>query len=343
MAKQNVLTRGKKTRALTLLQAGHLGQAKALYAQVCEKDQSDIDAWSRLGLIHLQLREYKEAEDCWRHQLTIDPQAVDALLNLAGIYAKQGKFDQAINYCHQAIKIRPDDIGAHYNLGNAFRMQGSYQEAIEAYRQALTLKPRDPTILLNLGLSLKKSGQYHEAITCYQDILKTNPYGMDAYYNLGTAYMALGQVDDAIRHLRQALQRRPQFILGRSNLLMALNNSAAIPPEDVFQEHIHWGKLVINQARQTIKHLNRPDKDRRLRIGYVSPDFSGQHSVTYFIESLLTQHDRDRFEIFGYAEVAYPNATTQRLQNLCEHWRTTCDMSDEEVAQIIQKDHFCLL
>ena len=305
MAKQNVLTRGKKQRAQALLQAGQLEEARILCAQVCEKDRNDVDAWSMLGLIHLRQRRYQEAEHCWQRQLSLNPQAVDALLNLAGIYAQRGKFEQATRYCHQAIQIQPANINAHYNLGNAYRLQREYQQAIEAYQQALKLQPHHPGTLLNLGLSLSKQGMYHEAIDCYQKMLKANPSAMDASNNLAAVYLAMGQLDDAITHRRQFLQRQTNFILGRSNLLLTLNYSPAISSEAMFQEHLRWGELVMGQSRQTPTHANRPDKERRLRIGYVSPDFVGQHSVTYFIESLLANHDRERFEIFAMRRWAF--------------------------------------
>jgi len=40
------------------------------------------------------------------------------------------------------------------------------------------------------------------------------------------------------------------------------------------------------------------DGTRRLRIGYVSPNFS-RHSVGYFIEPVIRCHDRARFEVIG--------------------------------------------
>ena len=351
MAKQNVLTRGKKLRAQALLQAGQLEEAGTLYAEICQKDRTDVEAWSTFGLINLHLRRYKEAEDCWQHQLSLNPQAVDALLNLAGIYTRQGKFqqkinhflDQAIQHCRQAIRMQPGYFEAHYYLGNALRLREKYQEAANAYRQALRLQQQHAGALLNLGVALRKLGLYSDAIDCYQEILKINPNATDASNNLGSAYLAMGLLDEAITHRRQFLQRQPNYILGRSNLLYALNNSPAIFPEEMFQEHLRWGELAIGKNRPTPAHTNRPDKERRLRVGYVSPDFGGPHSVTYFIESLLANHDRERFEIFAYAEVVFPDATTERLQKLCDHWYITHDKSDDEVAQEIQKDNVDIL
>ena len=41
----------------------------------------------------------------------------------------------------------------------------------------------------------------------------------------------------------------------------------------------------------------RPDK---LRIGYFSADY-GEHPVAYLIVKILEQHNRDKFEVFGYS------------------------------------------
>ena len=46
---------------------------------------------------------------------------------------------------------------------------------------------------------------------------------------------------------------------------------------------------------------------RKLRVGYVSPDFR-QHAVALFAEPLLAAHDRAQVELFCYAELAVEDA-----------------------------------
>ena len=61
--------------------------------------------------------------------------------------------------------------------------------------------------------------------------------------------------------------------------------------------------------------------NRRLRVGYVSPDFR-RHSVAYFLEPLLEHHDREAVEIFAYANMpTVGDSVTQRLRGLADHWR----------------------
>ena len=47
----------------------------------------------------------------------------------------------------------------------------------------------------------------------------------------------------------------------------------------------------------------RPEPERRLKVGYVSPDFR-RHSTRHFLLPLLAHHDRSRYEIVAYAELA---------------------------------------
>ena len=81
---------------------------------------------------------------------------------------------------------------------------------------------------------------------------------------------------------------------------------------------------------------------RRLRIGYVSPDFR-QHSVAYFVEPLLKEHDRQAVEVFCYAEVMRPDTVTARLQRLADHWLVTVGLSDDELAERIRTDGIDIL
>ncbi|MFP3325644.1 hypothetical protein R0K05_21540, partial [Planococcus sp. SIMBA_160] len=67
-------------------------------------------------------------------------------------------------------------------------------------------------------------------------------------------------------------------------------------------------------------HANDPDPDRRLRVGYVSADFRA-HSVARFFEPLLRAHDRSNVEIFIYSNVPTPDAVTERMRGMSDHWR----------------------
>jgi protein O-GlcNAc transferase len=89
-------------------------------------------------------------------------------------------------------------------------------------------------------------------------------------------------------------------------------------------------------------HRNDRNPDRRLRIGYVSPDFR-THALAYFFEPILAAHDRGQFEIFAYAELEKPDETTARMRSCVSGWREIGRQNDAEVARQIQADGIDIL
>ncbi len=79
-----------------------------------------------------------------------------------------------------------------------------------------------------------------------------------------------------------------------------------------------------------------------LRIGYVSPDFR-DHVDAFFIVPLLSHHDHGRFEIFCYAQVAYPDAMTDRLRGYADAWRNISGLSDQQAADLVRHDRIDIL
>src|SRR5204863_212554 len=124
---------------------------------------------------------------------------------------------------------------------------------------------------------------------------------------------SLGRVEEAEASFRRALALDPDFREARSNLLFALNYSSGPSRAKLFEEHLDWAQRhEAPLATLRNAHSNMRDPKRKLRIGYVSPDFR-RHSVAYFIEPLLTRHDRNAFEVHCYSNVSIPDSMTRHL------------------------------
>jgi predicted O-linked N-acetylglucosamine transferase (SPINDLY family) len=62
-----------------------------------------------------------------------------------------------------------------------------------------------------------------------------------------------------------------------------------------------------------------------------------------FTIPLLSQHDREQFEIVCYANVPRPDAVTQRIMGLADRWRVIAGRSDQEVASEVRTDQIDIL
>ena len=99
---------------------------------------------------------------------------------------------------------------------------------------------------------------------------------------------------------------------------------------------MEWAQRFAPSELARNPHASRAD-DRRLRIGYVSPEFR-DHPIAYCIEALLESHDRSRFEIYLYASTAVCDATSKRLERQADHWRNIFELSDDQAADMIEAD-----
>jgi len=143
------------------------------------------------------------------------------------------------------------------------------------------------------------------------------------------------------------LQIAPSRDDAHDNLLFVFNYHPDKPPEEIYVAYEAFEEQFGAPLRtQWVPHANTPlygsAGSRRLRVGYVSPDFN-QHSVRHFLEPLLASHDHARFEVFAYAELAREDAATARYRTYCDHFILTRGMSDEALAARIRTDAIDIL
>ena len=104
-----------------------------------------------------------------------------------------------------------------------------------------------------------------------------------------------------------------------------------------------WAEAHERPLRdQIVPHTNERSPDRRLRIGYVSPDF-WQHPVGYFIEPVIRGHNRRNVEVFCYSDVVSPDALTERLRPASDHSRDIKGLDHAAVANMIRMDQIDIL
>lgn len=69
-----------------------------------------------------------------------------------------------------------------------------------------------------------------------------------------------------------------------------------------------------------VNHSNKPDPDRKLRIGVISPDFRN-HSCAFFLEPLLASLDRSSFELHLYYTMGIRDDHTARFKAMAKNFR----------------------
>ena len=165
----------------------------------------------------------------------------------------------------------------------------------------------------------------------------------EGYVNLGNVLMGQGRLEEAIACYRRAVELNPKCAWMHSNVVFSQHFSPNYDAERLYEEHRRWNQLHAAPLAKFIKpHTNDRSSNRRLRVGYVSPDFRF-HPVGRFFLPLLESHDHASFQIFCYASVVVADGTTERCRAHADTWRNVLGVSDEQVTETIRQDQIDIL
>ncbi len=360
-----------------LAQQKRMPEAEDCFRRAIVLEPRDVSSRLNLGrVLEIQGR-HQEAANVLRHALETRPEAVDLHLALGRNQQAAGRHDEAAERLQSACSVRPNEAAFHSELGISLHALGRFDEAILSFERAIGLKPETAAFHNNLGITLEAQERHEEAIASLKRALAIQPNYVNALNNLAASYRAVGRHDEAVAGLEQAIRLNPNDAAALNNLahvlkaqgriaegIDALRRAIAIDPTDtephenlllllhyspeydrktIFEEHLLWARRhAAVPAGTTRQHANDRNALRRLRVGYVSPDFE-HHPVAFFIEPILCAHDRERFEVFCYSHVVKPDATTRRLQQHADQWRDVLGLSIEQLADLIVRDGIDLL
>ncbi|MGA2585389.1 MAG: tetratricopeptide repeat protein [Tepidisphaeraceae bacterium] len=268
---------------------------------------------------------------------------IDETINVAISHHRAGQWPEAERLYRQVLAVNPNQPDALHFLGVLAGQVGNHPLAVELISRAIDLKPDYATAYANLGWSLHLLQRSDEAIVAFQRCLQLTPHYAIAHNNLGSVLRTLGRIDMAIASYRRAIQFDPDYLDAWHSLIYTLSFHPDFDPPRVLAEARRFAERFENPLKPLWpKHANDPSPDRKLRIGYVSPDFRG-HVVGWNILPLLRHHDRNSFETYCYSNVAQPDPLTEIIRGQSDHWRDIRQMNDEQAAQLIAQDRIDIL
>jgi len=271
------------------------------------------------------------------------PDDVEALQMLAAALCAGGRSLEAIAQLRRVTELAPHSGEARANLAGVLAAAGDADGALEAYRHAVRLRPGFAAAWNDQAALLRILGRYDEAEACCRQGLRAEARHAGLHHALSGALFEQGRVDEAIAAARASLALNPDAPAVHSDLVRMLNYADHPDPAAIFREHRAWGERHARALGEAASpHPNHPDPARRLRVGFVSPYFC-KHAMTFFFESVVEHHDRDRMEIFLFADVAQPDEYSARLQRYGAIWRKTVGRSDEQLAAMVRADAIDIL
>ena len=296
-----------------------------------------------LALEHHRAGRLTEAEQGYRAILQREPQHADSLHLLGVIALQAGDLNAALALVERAVALRPDAAVCRNNLGQVLERLGNDDEGARCYEAAIALDPGYAEAHNNLGLVRARQDRLTDAEALYRRAIDLDPKYAEPHTNRGNLLKDRGELDAAIGCYRRAIELRPDLSELHSNLLLTLHYHPDYSPADLEREHRAWAKRHVAPLEAVRRpHANGAEPDRRLRIGYVSPDFR-EHPVARFVLPLFREHDARQVEVFAYSDATTPDTVTALVREHVDVWRDVAKLGDEQLADVICADRIDIL
>lgn len=334
------------SRGIALVQAGNPEAAVESYRRALQLNPDSFEALNNLALALTDLKRCDEALEVCRRALLLRPDSAELDNTNGRVLSELGRFEHAVACFRRAIDLKPRYATPHANIGMVLNKMNRYHEAIPHYRNALQLDPENLESLSNLGFALGRVGELTEAVAFCARAIALNPGYLHAHYCMGLALVAQGRLPEALAEFELARSDMEKFPWAFSNFLFTMNYLQHLTQEEIYRESRRWDEAHGEQARARRRpHANDRDPERRLKVGFVSPDFH-KHSVSFFFQPFLEQQRRGLgagTEYVCYSDVTSPDAVTRQLQGAAGQWVHAVGLSDEVLAQRVRDDGIDIL
>ena len=365
--------------ASLLCDRGAFADAEAAYRRVLERQPDNPRVLTNLGRLLVARGRHDEAAACCRRALADGAETLEVLLCLGRACREAGRLDEARSVGERAVALHPESAKARFNLGNVHKDAGRFTEAAGHYRSALDRDAALAPAWCNLGLILREEGRNDAAMDCYQKAVAADPAFAEAYNNMSILFTETGRIGEAVAACRKAQGLRDDFAASYNNMARALKysgraaesiawyrRSLGVSPDTAFvhsnllyclayldgpegapravsAEHRRWESVHGAPPHRVRRHhANRPDPDRPLRVGYLSPDFR-KHPVATFMAPVLSGHNTESVHSVCFSDVRGGDRITETLRSLAGEWIDIAGLDDDRVEALIEQRRIDIL
>ncbi|MDX9740912.1 MAG: tetratricopeptide repeat protein [Gammaproteobacteria bacterium] len=279
-----------------------------------DANPDDIQAWSRLGMLLIQLGRSDAAIEAMENMVRINPDNLQTQEGLADMYDRNEQGDKAIEMYHAIAERTPDEetrgrvnekaaiIAARQSFGS-----GDNEAAQKGFEEVVARNPDNFIAHFYLAIIYGEQERYRDAAVQYEEVVRIAPNHAAARMSLGIVYEQLNREEDAVAEYRTAVRTAPtdnlrdsaqnrldtllkringfSYSLNYSTSYASNNNLTASDPFNEFRTDLSGS---INYRRKM--------QDRALYWGLI-------FSPTY------TMYHRTRFDLINYSYTPYLSFT----------------------------------
>ncbi len=250
---------------------------------------------------------------------------------------------QALELLLMATKSNPDRLDWQIQTTRLAISLQNY--ALTKEKAELVLEQGENREMRIILASMMHSTRNLEAMAEHLDAVPSNGEQAANATNLrGMMLISQAKVHEGLEVMSQTRALAPKAFPLQATRTMFLNYATDQTRESLRDAHRDFGQLFKDALPALPQDFTDRsfDPERKLRIGFVSPDLRA-HSVAFYAMPFFHAFDRERFDVIAYAHVAKPDSTTADLRERATEWRDIMSLDDKSLADEIRKDQIDIL
>ncbi|MCD4687547.1 MAG: tetratricopeptide repeat protein [Anaerolineae bacterium] len=312
---------GKQLLQLAVAQQrmGNLDEAEALLRKSLERDpESQHPAYTNLGSLYAQRRQFDQAQAMYAKAIEIDPARVEPYGGMARVLQEQGRWIEAIEVYQQVAELAAGHRSAAWEqIGILYRRQiRDYDKAEAAIKQALTAEPHRVNALIELAFVYEDAQRWDDAISVHRQVAESQLH-LRAVANAKAALCVgkSGEIDDAETELQQLRATYPED----AQVVLAL--------AQLYEHAERWDDAIATQ-RQLGAMSPDHAMETQLKIGQLHQHKGDEEQAQVAFQQAETLAASSQEEESGNVKLMQLAVMQQRLGNLEEAEKLLHDILD---------------
>jgi protein O-GlcNAc transferase len=256
------------------------------------------------------------AEKAWRSAAETDADCVPAWTFLTDYLTICNRFDEAFICLERLISLRERTAPNLWILAGKSCAQKRFSLAEQLLADALTLNPSPQTLydirILQARIDFAEK-RWIKSIEGATGLIEADPECIEALQLRQSCYFELGWAQEDVADSRRLIQLQPDNTR-HSKILFKINYLRETTPESLYEDCRIWNEMYASPLAAEIKPFtNRPDPERPLKVGYLSPDLR-HHPIMKLLPAVFENHDNSNLEVFAYSIGKQKDELTQYVQ-----------------------------
>jgi predicted O-linked N-acetylglucosamine transferase (SPINDLY family) len=295
-----------------------------------ELEPKNPDYYFEYSTVLIELRRYEDAANCFDKLLKFKNGTSRDHFYYAYCLSKLNLTEAAILSFDKCIELDTENEKAYFNRGCEFIKLNKPLEASASFGMALTIDPNYAAAYHNSGAALAEMKQMQAASASYLKALEIEP---TLEFLMGTClYQKLlmcdwDYLDEGIEYCTLGISDGQKIALPFPAISFLDEESLQLKNTKIFSEAKFPSTNDLGQKPRQPKH-------EKVRIGYFSADFY-YHATSHLIAKLFLDHDRQKFEVYGFSFGPGPkDKTYQQVASSFDKFFDVSDKSDLDIVRL---------